>query len=214
MSGEPADRPAGPEEIREKWNARYAEASVTPLPATPAEWLVEHRSLLEALPPGGRALDLACGDGRNARYLAELGFVVDAVDVSDVVIRRLAGAAAAMELDVRPRAADLEREPSLPDGEYLVIANLNYLQRSLFDPIARALRPGGLLLFETFAMPHVDDLGHGFRRDFLLGENELLRAFPGLHVRHYFEGVATRSGKPRGVASLVAERREPSSTSA
>ncbi len=192
---------------REKWNQRYADDSMTPFPARPTEWLVEHRSLLKALPAAGRALDVACGDGANARYLAELGFEVDAVDVSDVLIARLAQAAAALHLNVSPRVLDLEGPVVFPAHEYAVIVNFNFLQRSLFDGLARALRPGGLLLFETFGRAHVDDLGHDFRAEFLLGDNELLGAFSGLRVRHYFEGVAERSGRPRGVASLVAQQR-------
>ena len=180
---------------------------MTPFPDRPAEWLVEHRSLLKALPAGGRALDVACGDGRNARYLAELGFEVDAVDISAVVVERLAEAAGALGLSVSPRVVDLEYGIGFPAHEYTVIVNFNYLQRSLFDSLARALRPGGLLLFETFARPHIDELGHDFRAEFLLGENELLEAFAGLRVRHYFEGVVERSGEPRGVASLVAQQR-------
>jgi len=199
---------------RAKWNERYARDSVTPYPPSPAAWLVEHRRLLEGLPAGGRALDVACGDGRNARYLAELGFTVDALDISDVVVERLAVAAVTMNLRVRPRAADLEGELGLPADEYAVIVNFNYLQRGIFDQLAGALRPGGLLVFETFARPHIDELGHDFPADFVLGDNELLRAFGGLHVRHYFEGVAERSGNPRGVASLVAERRASGSDAA
>ena len=95
----------------------------------------------------------------------------------------------------------------LPAHEYAVIVNFNFLQRSLFDGLARALRPGGLLLFETFGRAHVDDLGHDFRDEFLLGDNELLGAFAGLRVCHYFEGIVERSGRPRGVASLVAQQR-------
>jgi tellurite methyltransferase len=193
---------------QEKWNLRYGDGSTPALPPTPAEWLVEHRALLDALPRGGRALDLACGDGRNARYLAELGFSVDAVDVSDLMIGRLGEAATALRLDIRPRVADLEREPALARAAYSVVMNFNYLQRSLFAALEQALRPGGLLFFETFARPHVDELGHDFPAAFVLADNELLGAFPELHVREYFEGVANRSGRPRGIASLVAERRD------
>jgi tellurite methyltransferase len=190
-----------------RWNERYARDTMTPFPAQPAEWLVEHRSLLEALPTGGRALDVACGDGRNARYLAELGFDVDAVDISDVLVERLTEAADRLSLSVSPRIVDLESEITFPAHEYAVIVNFNFLQRSLFGGLARALRPGGLLVFETFARPHVDELANDFRAEFMLGENELLEAFAGLHVCHYFEGVAERSGKPRGVAGLVARQR-------
>jgi tellurite methyltransferase len=199
---------ANPDDAREKWNQRYARDAVAPFPDAPADWLVEHRDLLEAGPAERRALDVACGDGRNARFLAELGYAVDAVDISDVVIARLTSAAAGRGLSVRPRVGDLERAADLPAGRYDVIVNFNYLQRSLFAGLARALRPGGLLFFETFGRAHVDDLGHVLDPAFVLADNELLRAFPALRVRAYFEGVAARSGKPRGIASLVAERRD------
>jgi tellurite methyltransferase len=195
----------GPDQAREKWNDRYARMS-TAFPDAPAEWLVEHRCLLDRSADGRRALDLACGDGRNARFLAELGFQVDALDISDVVVDRLAAAALARDLTVSARVADLEHAADLPTEHYDVIVNFNYLQRNLFDRLARALRPGGLLLFETFGRAHVDELGNDFPAEFVLGDNELLRAFPGLRVLHYREGVAERSGKPRGVASLVAEK--------
>lgn len=197
----------GSDDPREKWNERYARAAATPFPDAPAEWLVEHRPLLDQPPAGSRALDVACGDGRNARFLAELGYDVDALDISDVVIERLTAAAASRGLAVTARVADLEGVADLPEGRYDVVVNFNYLQRNLFDRLARALRPGGLLLFETFGTPHVEDLGNVVRPEFVLGDNELLRAFPDLRVRHYREGVAQRSGRPRGVASLVAQRR-------
>ena len=75
---------------RERWNERYADGGLEPFPDAPAEWLVAHEALL---PGGGRALDVACGDGRNAVYLAQLGYMVDAIDVSDVAIGALRAAA-------------------------------------------------------------------------------------------------------------------------
>lgn len=201
MSGAPVE----PAAAREKWNRRYAEKGLEPFPDRPAEWLVENRALL-AGPPGRRALDVACGDGRNARFLAELGFEVVAVDVSDVAISALRAAAAERGLDVDARRVDLEAAP-LPGGRYDAIVQLNYLQRDLFAPLARALTLGGILLLETVARTHVEELGKPFDARFVLEDNELLRAFPDLLVRHYREGVADRSGRPRGVASIVAERR-------
>jgi 2-polyprenyl-3-methyl-5-hydroxy-6-metoxy-1,4-benzoquinol methylase len=191
-------------DAREKWNRRYREPGFSPFPDAPGEWLVEHRELLERR-GGGRALDVACGDGRNSRYLAELGFSVVAADVSDVAVDALATAARERGLPVAARVVDLEAE-SLPAGEYDVIVNLNFLQRDLFGALEAGLRPGGLLVFETFAPAHVEELGKRLRTRFVLEPNELLRAFPGLLVRHYREGVAVRGGERRGVASLVAER--------
>ncbi len=190
---------------QEKWNRRYAEPGFTPFPDTPSEWLVENRGLLAGT-AGARALDVACGDGRNSRYLAEeLGYAVEAIDVSDVAIAALRTAAAARGLALAARAVDLEAEP-LPPGPYDLIVNLNYLQRDLLGPLAAALRPGGLLVFETFTEAQVTELGHRFDPGFLLAPNELLHAFPGLLVRHYREGTVLRGGRPRAVASLVAER--------
>jgi tellurite methyltransferase len=211
------------ESPRERWNRRYSDGEFEPFPDRPSEWLVENRELLlgrggSGAPPAGGAdpahradparlaLDVACGSGRNARYLAELGFAVDAVDVSDVAVAALQAAAAERGLAVDARRIDLEAEP-LAVGRYDVVVQLNYLQRDLFGALGGALAPGGILVVETVARAHVDELGNHFDPRFVLGDNELLHAFPDLLIRHYREGVAERSGKPRGIASLVAERR-------
>lgn len=200
-----------PESAREKWNRRYTERAVEAFPDRPAAWLTENRELL--IGSGNRrALDIACGDGRNALYLAELGFDVLAIDISDVAITALQAAIESLDRSsagrraINARQVDLEAEP-LPVGPYDVILQLNYLQRSLFEPIAHALAPGGLVLVETVTRAHVDELGNDFDPRFVLEDNELLRSFPDLYVRHYREGVTERAGRPRGVASLVAERR-------
>lgn len=204
MSGSSTRRPCA----RERWNERYAEGAFQPFPPMPAEWLVEHRSVLGELGRDRgdpRALDVACGDGRNARYLAELGFAVDAVDVSDVAIAALRSAAGESGLRVSARVLDLERDAP-PADAYDVVVCMNYLQRDLFGALQAALRPGGLLLFQTVARTHVEELGRRFHPAYVLDRNELLCAFCALHVRHYREGVAERRGQPRGVASLVAQR--------
>jgi len=193
---------------RERWNDRYAGEGFRAFGPEPAEWLAEHEGLLgEIARERGepRAIDVACGDGRNARLLAERGFAVDAIDVSDVAIAALAMAAGERGLAVRATVADLERD-GLPDGAWDVVVCMNYLQRDLFAGLQAALAPGGLLLCETFARAHVEELGRAFNPAYVLDRNELLRAFEGLHVRHYREGVAERRGEPRGVASIVAQR--------
>lgn len=187
----------------ERWNERYAQG-FEPFPDAPAPWLVEHRDLLNG---PGRALDVACGDGRNALYLARRGFVVDAIDASSVAVEALRAAALQRELAVRPRVVDLERQ-SLPGGPYDVVVTLNFLQRDLFGALQDALAPGGLLLYETLGPAHVAQLGRSFNPAYLLEDGELLRAFARLEVVDHFEGVAERSGGPRGVGSLVARRPE------
>jgi len=248
-----SDASPEPQLAREKWNRRYTEKGLRPFPDRPAEWLVENRSYLienrSSLvgSAGRRALDVACGDGRNALYLAQLGFDVVAVDVSDVAVTSLRAAAADRGLDesrplgdsrkrraarrgaidenrplgdsrkrraarrgaIDARQVDLEHEP-LPAERFDVIVQLNYLQRDLFGPLARALTVGGILLVETVTRAHVEELGNDFDPRFVLDYNELLQSFPDLHILHYREGLADRSGRPRAVASLVAERRAPS----
>ncbi|HEV2060689.1 MAG TPA: methyltransferase domain-containing protein [Solirubrobacteraceae bacterium] len=199
---------------RDRWNERYAQADRQWMPDTPAEWLVEHADLLSG---GGRALDVACGDGRNARYLAQLGYMVDAIDVSDVAIDALRAATVArgLTMAIAPRVVDLEREP-LPPGPYDVIVMTNFLQRDLFEPLQDALAPDGLLVFETLARAHVDELGHSFNPAYLVEHGELPRAFGRLEVVDHHEGVAQRAGKPRGVAGIVARKpagSEPASIS-
>jgi SAM-dependent methyltransferase len=202
--GEDLSRAVEPQGARERWNQRYVEQGLDPFPDRPSEWLVENRELLTRA-PGRRALDVACGNGRNALYLARLGFTVDAIDVSDVAVAALRAAAVERDLAVEARRVDLEVEP-LPVGPYDVVVQMNYLQRDLFGALAEALTPGGLLVLETVARIHVEELGNRFDPRFVLDDGELLRSFPELVVRHYREGVAERGGKPRGVASLVAER--------
>ena len=188
---------------RERWTERRSAAGVQPFPDAAAEWLTQHAALL---PREGRALDVACGDGRNAAALARLGLEVDAVDVSDVTIEALRAAAPERAPGVHARVADLERERPAA-GAYDVVVNFNYLQRDLFDALSAALRPGGWLLFETFGPAHLEQLGREMNPAYVLAPNELLEAFAGLRVHHYFEGVAERAGGPRGVASIVARRR-------
>ncbi len=143
--------------------------------------------------PAGRALDVACGRGRNALELARMGFRVDAVDCDRDALAEVAGRAAAEGLAVQAIERDLEREPNLPQPPYRVIVNINFLQRTLVGPLVAALAPGGLLLFETFTRACTRPMRPGY----LLEPNELLRAFADLTVLRYREGP---------VAGLVARR--------
>ena len=185
----------------DRWNERYTQ-DFQPFPQAPARWLVEHRELLSG---GGRALDVACGDGRNALYLAQRGYEVDAIDASDVAIDALRTAARERDLPIFPRVVDLERQP-LPAGPYDVIVTMNFLQRDLFGALQDALAPGGLLFYETFGQAHITQLGRSFNPAYLLKEGELLRAFCDLEVVDHFDGVAERAGGPRGVGAIVARR--------
>jgi SAM-dependent methyltransferase len=195
-------RYGAPMGARERWNERYARGDLVPFPDAAAPWLVEHRALLAN---GGRALDVACGDGRNARYLAEQGYDVVAIDASDVVIDALRAAARQRDLEVDARVVDVESEP-LPAGPFDAIVVMNFLHRDLFGPLRDALAPGGLLFYETLAQAHVEQLGHSFNPAYLLEPGELPRAFAGLEIVAEQDGVVERPGGPRGVGSIVVRR--------
>ena len=180
-----------------RWNERYREPQYeNPLP--PRRLLVDNASLL---PKGGRALDIAAGTGRNAHFLETHGFQVIGVDVSWQALRRAARFAPASHWVL----ADLERF-SVPDNSFDVILNFYYLQRNLWPVFCRALRPGGLLFFETLTQamrshrPDLQDCN-------LLAAGELETAFPLMETLHYSEGwVVSDHGKQKAVASLIARR--------
>jgi SAM-dependent methyltransferase len=163
----------------------------------PSPFLLRHLAAL----PRGRALDLACGAGRHALVLARHGFRVDAVDRDPGALAVLAAAARMEGLAVRPLAADLERFP-LPAAVWDLVLDVRYLQRSLAPAIAAALRPGGLLVFETFTIEQAR-LGRPRNPDFLLRPGELLRMFPGLEMLAFEEEV--RDGR-EAVAALLARK--------
>lgn len=188
----------GGSDTRAHWNRRWSERVPAPEDRAPAPWLVASEPLL-ARPPA-RALDVACGDGRNALYLAQRGFVVDAVDISDVAIDALATAARACNLAVHPCRRDLERQP-LPARGYDLIVQIRYLQRSLFPALAAALAPGGILVMETFARGH-----SGMSDRYLLERGELLRVFPDLRVLRYRQSATRTASGARVVTGVVAQR--------
>lgn len=189
---------------RERWNEKHREAQVGG--CAPREWLVEHEALVDELPKG-RALDVACGRGREALWLAERGFMVDAVDVADVAVDAVGAAARERALPVQAWRVDLVEAPGpFPREPYDIVVDFYFLERSLFPRMAAALAPGGLLVVETFTRDHVEVLGHDMPARFLLDHNELLAAFPGLRVLHYREMIIGGSDRPRAVASIVARR--------
>src|SRR5882762_2358953 len=194
------------------WDAKHRLAAEGP-PSEPASIV---RELLPLL-PDGPALDVACGTGRHALLLAERGQHVTAVDFSSVALDILAVRARSMHAPVRRSEtlhetarrserglsltqADLERT-QLPERRYDLILCIQYLQRSLFSQMARALRPDGVLLFETYTRAQLEFAGGPRNPAYLLETGELREAFPGLCVVFYRE---LRAGQ--GIASLVAKK--------
>ena len=194
-----------------EWDAKYL-AAAEEVPAGPAEFV---RELLPLLPLGP-ALDLACGSGRHTLLLASRQQTVTAVDFSAVALEMLArraqgshyavsriGRAAQVahrQHGIQIWQADLE-EVSLPSRAFSLIVCVNYLQRSLFAQIERALLAGGMLLFETYTVAQLEFAGGPRNRNYLLESGELRTAFPALRSLFYRE---LRAGK--GIASLIAQK--------
>ncbi len=124
------------------------------------------------LVPGGEVLDLACGRGRHARWLAGQGFAVEAVDRDATVLASLSD-----QPGIRVREADLEQAPwPYAADRFAGIVVCNYLHRPLFPALVGALAPGGVLIYETF-MAGNERFGRPSRPEFLLQRDELLTAF-------------------------------------
>lgn len=173
------------------WDQHYADAAN--LDFTPAPLLVQAAELL----PPGRALDLASGPGRNALFLAQLGWQVEAVDSSEVAIRSLRDRARG--LAVQARLADLERgEFAIAPDAYDLICDFYYLQRDLFPQIRAGVRPGGTLV----AAIHLFEPGH--TAVFALGPGELRAEFEGWKILFYSE--AREHGRSRASAQIIARK--------
>lgn len=195
-----------------EWDAKHGLAA-NEAAETPAGILTELWPLL----PAGAALDLACGRGRNALFLAEHGRHVTAVDWSGAALGILEERAKALKVPVRRiQRIDEAKQPTragidllqtdleviaLPANRYSVILCVRYLQRSLFPQICGALRPGGMLLFETYTKAQLDFSGGPRDPAHLLNTGELRRAFPDLEVVFYRELRAEQ-----GIASLAARK--------
>ena len=170
--------------------------------SAPAAWLVDNIDAFPAdrLSGPARALDIACGDGRGALWLATFGYTVDAVDRDESALAAIDAQAARHGLSVRTMLTDLE-QPALTLGAalYDVIVVFRYLHRPLFPALRRALRPGGVLVYETFTSAQAAR-GRPTNPAFLLEPGELTRLVAPLTV------VREREGDFDGafVASVVA----------
>ncbi len=186
----------------ERWNRRYQQADRSQ-PPSPCELLLATQHLL---PAKGRALDLACGLGGNSLFLASKGLQVDACDIAGTALSHIDDWATQKALPIDTLQQDIEAL-GLPEGQWDVITVSRYLYRPLLPDIADALRPGGLLFYQTFsAYKHAD--GGPSSADFLLQDNELLQAFRQLNIRHYREEcpLAQASKEAANEVWLVAQK--------
>jgi len=158
-----------------EWNARYQVNDEQPVAC---EVLANYTHLL---PTTGKALDLACGLGANARLLSQYGLETHAWDYADVAIAQLQQRAPTIHTQVK----DIIQQPPTP-ATYDVIVVCHFLERALIRPIINALKPNGLLFYQTFIQEQVSDRGPK-RAEFRLSNNELLQLCHELRLLIYHE---------------------------
>ena len=181
----------------ERWNERYRAGEQ--VFDTPSPLVVRFTGELAP----GSALDIAAGPGRNALYLAELGWSVFAVDGSEVAIALLLARARVREITIDARAADLEGgQIEMPVEAFDLVLSCYYFQRSLIPRMKAALRPGGLLI----AIAHISDADQPRGTPVRTFPSELRTLFDGWSVLHYREGEPGESCHRHPVAELVARK--------
>lgn len=180
------------------WDKKY-ETEAYIFGKEPVEFLKEHIDIL----PRGKALDIAMGEGRNAVFLAENGFAVDGCDISEIAVKKAKELAKEHNVAIHAFVADLETS-KLPKDTYDVIACFYYLQRDLIPQMKEALKPGGMIIYETYT---IENRERGFEgpknKDYLLKPNELLDLFKDLKIIYYRELVLNNK---KAIASLIAKK--------
>ncbi len=184
-----------------RWDTQHTQSHAREQPASFLRQTFEAK----AWPlPRGRALDIACGKGRNALFLAELGFEVIAMDISAVALDEGRKRAELKQLRIDWRQTDLEAV-RLDEAVFDLIVNFNYLQRSLIGQIKRALKIGGYVVYETYLIDQ-KEIGHPQNPAYLLGHNELLESFSDLRILYYREGKFADADVASYRAGIVAQR--------
>ncbi len=157
----------------ERWDRKYRDGNPNP-GFEPEPLLISHAQLLDGK---GTALDLACGVGHNAMFLARRGYTVTAIDGSETGLGYCRAATRNTPLRIHLVAADLERI-SLPRDHFDVVLVVRYLYRPLMAQIKTALKPGGLVIYKTFNTNHLRERPD-FKKEYLLERGELPGWFSG-----------------------------------
>lgn len=188
-------------QLTTKWDAFYRDSD---LDCHAIDVLTQHQYLL---PSQGHCLDLACGLGANSLFLAECGLSVDAWDISQVALQKLQQRAEQQGiLSIHCRQVNIQAN-CLPKNQYDVIVISRFFDRSLSDAIISALKPKGILFYQTFTREKLDSTGPT-NPDYLLMRNELLRLFSPLTVVYYqeFANLGEVSFANRNEAMLIAQK--------
>ncbi|NKE04317.1 class I SAM-dependent methyltransferase [Mesobacillus selenatarsenatis] len=158
---------------KEKWNQKYSDRLTDQILPEPNRRLVELSAYLDR----GSAIDLASGLGGNSIYLAEKGYEVTAIDISEVAIQYVREQADHHKLNITAAVADLTKETTALSGhKYNFAVMTYYLDRSLFPLIKQILSTGGYLFFETF-YKNGSTGKQQVSNQYKLNSNELLNEF-------------------------------------
>ncbi len=164
----------------------------------PSALLTDHLARFQK----GTALEVACGFGRNALYLASQGFEVVGLDRDPEAVAFCNAEAKRRGLALSALAVDLEQPKPIPGGEYAWVGCFYYLDRNLIPDMKKAVRPGGHLVYETFLIDQHERFGKPGRKAFCWEHNELLRLVLDFQILFYFEGFK----EDRWIVQLIAER--------
>ncbi|WP_127470009.1 class I SAM-dependent methyltransferase [Thiomicrorhabdus aquaedulcis] len=183
----------------QKWDKHYADAQLSDT-VNPCFVLKQHSNLL---PFKGQALELACGLGGNARFLAQCGLKTHAWDISDNALSALNHWAQAHHAPIVPLITDLE-QMLLPYQQFDVIVVSRYLDRSLLSALQDALKPNGLLYYQTFLAPVQDNAPS--KLEYYIGSGEFNQAWSKLKTLVYGEGWLTHENTPETSPKNTANR--------
>ena len=186
---------------QKRWNDRFGRKEFA-FGKEPNPFLKKHVRLL----PKGKALDIASGEGRNAVFLAQHGFEVDAVDISEKGLKKARKLARENGVKINTFLIDLDQY-QIKKERYDLIANFYFLRRRLIPRIKKGLKNGGRVIFETYLLEH-RTLGTGGPKQakYFLKPNELLGLFKDFRILFYREGIFKEGGRKKAVASLIAEK--------
>lgn len=187
---------------RKRWDKRFGTKEFA-LGKKPNPFLKRHIHLL----PKGKALDMATGEGRNAVFLAQNGFEVDAVDISEKGLKKARKLAREKGVKVNALLVDLNHY-QIEKDRYDLIANFYFLKRRLIPKVRKGLKQGGRVIFETYLLEHRTLATGGPKQaKYFLKPNELLRLFKNFRILFYREGIFREGGRRKAIASLIAEKR-------
>ena len=176
-----------------------------------SSFLVDNSGLFDNLQIGNGVLDLACGKGRNGLFLVSHNVPVLFADNNEAHLQSIVPVLESEKPNAKESACWLiDFETAVSEGRnplasksFDAIIVFNYLHRPLFPFIREAIRPGGLIVYETFTVDQ-KRFGRPSNPDFLLGHDELAQAFAGWELIESFEGEA--SNPERAIARLIARK--------